>query len=215
MVAYSYHRRKMRFSHDLEEAIKRAYADMMAHPSHALIPVSRQAIYDLLDLSDPTQSRRSFRWLSIITARYVLPIWQTARFTDSTPKRALDMAEEIMNKKGLAPVVNVEADEVWHKMESLGATQEGKTIGDAFYAGQAAVEALMEVSGKDPFKDIIIDRSFTDSDLDPWSSDTAHWAVAAYAGSSGKVNSGAVRRQEFWEWWLEHAIAEAFKLSTT
>jgi hypothetical protein len=76
----------------------------------------------------------------------------------------------------------------------------------SFYANVTAHEALMEVLGRDPFKNVIIDVHTTDSDLDPWSSDTAHWAVAACSGQFGEPDFDIDECQAFWKWWLLEAI---------
>ena len=124
------------------------------------------------------------------------------------------MAEGILNGKGSIDAANIEADKAWEQIEKLGTINNDRSINNrSFYVYVTAFEALMEVLGRDPFQDIVIDESSTDFDLDPWSSDTALWAVAAYAGQIGDLDSDTSKRQEFWEWWLQEAIPTAWNLS--
>ncbi len=202
------YRRKTPLPYELERTIQRVSTEMMIHSEHVIILVNRREIYHLLDVNN-LADRPVFKKLSIITARYVLPIWQSTRPTDATPGHMLNMAEMIFENKMSPSVARMEVDKAWEKMENLGVTEEGKSIGNAYYAGQAAVESLMEVFGRDSFENVLLDKNSTDSGLDPWSSDTAHWAVAAYAGLKGDVKSDSSKRQEFWEWWLQDAIPQA------
>jgi hypothetical protein len=199
---------------ELEKTIERAYTQMKAHPARALVPIHRQALYNLINLNDSLHERRSFKWLAIVTARYTLSIWQNTKLDNRSPEYLIKMAEGILNGKGSIDAANIEADKAWEQIEKLGTINNDRSINNrSFYVYVTAFEALMEVLGRDPFQDIVIDESSTDFDLDPWSSDTALWAVAAYAGQIGDLDSDTSKRQEFWEWWLQEAIPTAWNLS--
>ena len=103
-----------------------------------------------------------------------------------------------------------EAGQAWERLDELGGETKIPESGRVFFAGEAAVQALFEVLGDDPFEDIDIDEQITDEDLDPWCSDTAHWAVTAWAGWVEEPQSDRVRRREFWEWWLTRAVPEVW-----
>jgi hypothetical protein len=130
------------------------------------------------------------------------------------PNNLIDMAGKVMDNKLSVDLIQGEASKAWKYLEDLGVVEEGKTLGNAYYSGEAAVEALMEVLGKDPFKGITIDEKTTDPGLDPWCSDTALWAAAAFAGRVGDVNSDLEKRETFWNWWLGTAIPTAVKLAS-
>jgi hypothetical protein len=195
-------------SPELETTIQRVSHEMVAHSDHAIIPANRLAIYNLLDENNLAE-RPTFKKLSLMTAQHVLAIWQNARSADATTEHILNTAELVLQNKISPEVAKEELEKASERMENFGATEEARSIGNAFYAGQAAVECLMAVLGKAPFDDVPLDEDSTDADLDPWSSDTAHWAADAYAGKIGGTKSDAAKRQEFWEWWLQHAIPQA------
>lgn len=195
-------------SQELETTIQSARNEMMTHADRVILPVNRLAIYLLL----PSTDRSVFKKLSLITAESVLPVWQNALPADATAEHILNVAKLAFEKKMSSSAAEVELDKARDRMENLGGTEEGRAIGNAFYAGQAAVESLMEVLGHDPFENVILNERTTDADLDPWSSDTAHWAVTAYAGLIGDSKSNSSKRQEFWEWWLQDAIPQSLNL---
>ena len=192
----------------LEITIQRIRDEMIAQSHHAIIPANRLAIYNLID-ENHLAERPAFKKLSLITAQHVLPIWQNARPVDAATEHVLNTAELVLQNKISSDVAKDEVEKAWERMENLGATEKGKSIGNAIYAGEAAVESLLAVLGKAPFDEVRVDQNSTDDDLDPWSSDTAHWAAAAYAGRVGDVSSDSSKRQEFWEWWLQDAIPQA------
>jgi hypothetical protein len=74
----------------------------------------------------------------------------------------------------------------------------------ALDAAQAAVQAMSEVLGADPFHAVSLRNTATDAELDPTASDTARWAAAAYSGTDKR------RRGEFWQWWLCEAVPLAW-----
>jgi len=204
-----HHKRKTQFSRELEKTIQRVKSEMMTHSEHAIIPVNRRAIYHLLDVNNSLADRPVFKKLSMITAQYVLPIWQNTRHTDATAEHMLHLAEMVLENKMSPNAAKTEASKAWEKIENLGASEEVWSTRNAFYAGQASVECLMEVLGKDPFEDVLLNNDSTDSDLDPWSSDTALWAVAAYARSGSDRKSDSSSCQDFWKWWLQDAIPQS------
>jgi len=200
-------------SKELDLVIERGYRSMLRHPDHSLFPLLRHEIYNVLNFSDATGEQRVFKWLGVITARYALPFWVSARPTDSLPERLINLAEGIMKNTTSIDSAQNEANNAWEYLERLGETKNNMTWGNAFYAGQAALEALQEVLGRDPFKEIIIDENTTDSDLDPWCSDTAHWAVIACSGFAIDRASDVDKGQAFWGWWLKEAIPAAIRFS--
>lgn len=204
----------MLLSQQLKQGIEHAYQEMMRHEKHALIPIHRSTIYDLLNSSDPDK-RQAFKRLSIITARYTLPIWKTAQPDDKSPEYIIEIAEKIINDRESVVTANNEAGKAWERLEKLAAVDDENAISNGvFYAYVACYEALMEILGRDPFNDIVISEDDTDSDLDPWCSDTVLWAAAAYSGRIGDPDSDLKKRQTFWEWWLREAIPTAINIST-
>jgi len=204
----------MLISPELKQEIESCQTELRIYPERALIPVRRKAIYDLLNFGDPLHAKRTFKWLSIVTGRQTLPIWPQMWLDDYLPEHPINVVEGRMNNTVSIAMASIEADNAWKRIENLGVIDNDALIIErTFYVYVTAFEMLMEVLGRDPFKDVIIDEHDTDSDLDPWSSDTALWAAAAHAGRVGDPNSDLQKRQIFWEWWLMEAIPTAINIS--
>ena len=197
----------------VQQAIDRAAEAMMLHPAHALHPLYRRDIYTAFGPTNEMRCRLSRGWLAVITARHVLPLWQQAQPNDDLPEHLLDIAKGVLQGIVAARTAESQAGEAWEWLEKRGQIGEALTLDSkAFYAAEAAVEALFEVSGREPFDEVIIDQSTTDSDLDPWCSDSALYAAAAYAGPVWDATSDSEKRREFWEWWLGEAVPTAWQI---
>jgi Immunity protein Imm5 len=204
----------MSLPQDLKQYVEHAYTEMVRHEKHALIPIHRSTIYDLLNSNEPLRKRQAFKWLSIITARHVLPVWEKTQPTDSSPQLLVKMAEEVINNEVALITAEKEANKAWERIEEIGVVDSEITMSRrTFYAYVAIYGALIDALGRDPFEDMIMDGHSTDSDLDPWSSDTALWAAAAYSGRVGDQESDAAKRHKFWEWWLQEAIPTAWSIA--
>jgi hypothetical protein len=136
------------------------------------------------------------------------------------PGYLLEMAMTVLHRTSDAELVRVEHKLALYRdmldnggIESLGLNRE------AADAWLAANEALFEALGSyrisrepEPYEEI---DEEADADIDPWSSDTARWAVNSYAGGGSDEDSNLAKRKEFWEWWLREAIPAAWKAGYT
>lgn len=203
----------MSLSPELQEAVARAKAAVRADPKHALKPYYRQQIYDALFLGPKGKEVRAR--LDIGTAERVLSLWEDEWPEGSLPSRLIQRATDVLQGVARPEMVRAEAHDAWVELEKLGEESTRKLRERAFYAAQAAVEATFCATGIDRWETIEIGTSEDDADLDPWSSDTASWAAAAYAGVPWEEASSAVRRLEFWRWWLSEAILKAWQETYT
>ncbi len=201
----------MLVSKEIREALDFAYNTMLMHKEYALTPFYRRKIYESFSLSGDSQSQIAFKRLGVITARQVLPIWQNAKAQDKRPDHLLNLAEGVINKAVSPELTRSEVELFWEYLERFGGTEKGLSIKNALYAGTAAAEAVMEVLGRNPFEGVTINESDGDLDLDLWGSDTALWAVAAYAGRIGELKADRTKRRNFWTWWLKEAILKALE----
>lgn len=80
---------------------------------------------------------------------------------------------------------------------------------------QAALDAVENALGHPRFEfdgvDEIITEQTTEDNIDPWSSDAARDAAAAYAGPVWEPSSDREKRREFWTWWLREAVPAAWR----
>ena len=183
---------------ELRQVLVRASAAVEGDPEHHLPPVYRRAIYAILGHADPASPRA---WLALITARRVADLWQAAgrRLLKGD---LLGVVEDILRGR-LSPFSGRQAAQAaWRQLVSSPAPDPR-----ALDAAQAAVQAMSEVLGTDPFHAVSLRNTATDADLDIAASDTARWAAAAYSGSDAR------RRGEFWQWWLYEAVPLAWNTS--
>jgi hypothetical protein len=221
---------------NIDEYTQIALARVQAHPDHWLLPVHRQALYDVLDpvKSIPIQAQVRC-WLDLFTAHYILPLWEPIIHDPKqiwkdyyhVPARMVSMLEELL--QGIVGQDSV-ANDAYHWAEVSGLT--GEPVSSEFYHAwcvyDAALSGLLYGIGHDEFGD----WRFTEAtpQIDNVHSDTANWAAIAFAGGAwqsvsplsdenelGRVegtwdkNSDEVRsrRLQFWEWWLLESIPRA------
>lgn len=201
----------MSLSKETQQSIDIAYKYMTKNAENAISYYYRWKIYETFTLNNRQQGEKIFKRLAIISARYVLPIWQNVQPSDKRPENLLDMAEGFLEGTVPIDVMRKEADAFWDYMEKLGSTPKALLLGNACYVGESVAEAAMEVLGKIPYEGVIINESETDLFLDVWVGDTAFWAANAFAGRFGDSKTDHEKTKVFWTWWLKEAILSAHK----
>lgn len=184
---------------ELRQVLARASAAVAGDPEHHLPPKYRRAIYTMLGYADPASPRA---WLALITARRVAGLWQAAgrRLLQGD---LLGLVEDILRGR-LSPFNGRRAaQDAWRQLATAPPNDPQTQA-----AVQAALQAMSEVLGADPFHAVSLRNSASDADLDIAASDTARWAAAAYSGTDAR------RRGEFWQWWLYEAVPLAWNTSS-
>lgn len=198
---------------ELVKVIEQARTAVRDDVEHALKPYLRRQIYDAFALGSKAREVRAR--LEIMTARKTLPFWQEVWPENKLPHDLLQCATEVLEGVSRAELVTPKVSAAWLELEEIGAQSLGEVESQAFFAGQAALEAALHAIGEDRWKGIELSKEDEDADLDPWSSDTASWAAAAWAGPFWEGKSDANRRREFWLWWLSEAIPRAWQKTHT
>jgi hypothetical protein len=203
----------MTLPHTLQELVDEAYAAMIRDPNHALPPLYRKDIYRLISAGQANGGRLARARLALLSARYVIPIWERARPTDVGPPGLLRMAEALLTGQDIAEAARSQADAVWEALTELDVHSDKLGIVETIASGLAAVEALREALGKDPYEGVNIDATKSDEELDPYHTDAAQFAADAYSGPSWISSSSPEKRREFWEWWLREAVPMAWHVT--
>jgi len=183
------------------------------HPQHALPPLFRQKIYHECGPRKEEYGRRRRGWLAVLAAHYVLPIWQSACPDDPLAADILDVAERSLQGKIDQAVVRAEATRHWDMFFDEYLLQFPDIGEEPWFVLKAVVEALLSCADWGRLETIAIEAAETDADIDPWSSDAASTAAAAYAGPVWRADSNTVLRLEYWRWWLGTAIPTAWQLA--
>lgn len=195
---------------DLQQLINQTGAIVFDNPEHILKPVYRKEIYRCI--ANQHQSENFRQRLELLTAYYVLPIWQETWPRNLLPELTLNMAHQFLEGRINQATLQQTINAFGYILEDLGTN-----LAEQFYraasAGEAALEAASRVTGYERWTDQwpIIDESLTDEWLDAQYSDTAKWASFAYAGRAIDPDSDPAKRLDFWRWWLFETIPSAHK----
>ena len=180
------------------------------HPQHALLPAQRRDIYDSLGPVSETAGRRKRGRLAILTAQHVLPLYQHAGSAYDRATHLLTLADDVLYDKVDTESAAAEAEQTWDWLTNDYGDRQEEIPDRILFALTSALEALFTAFGEERFEGVIITGVSTDDDLDPWSSDTALWAVEAIAGPARDPGSDSAKRLEFWTWWLTEAVPAAW-----
>jgi hypothetical protein len=202
----------------LEEAIERASSTMLEDERHDLLPIYRRRIYTAIGPWENVQARQVRIRLDLLSARYVLFIWQKYRPSDTWPEQLISVAEGVLAGTVDQVVAARKANEAQFQLdEALPTLVEELEVGEEEPLGalSAALVALRWAAGITAFDVIEIAEQETDREIDPLFSDSAGWAAIAYAKAAWEPGSNSEKRKEFWQWWLKEAVPQAWRKSTT
>lgn len=146
--------------------------------------------------------------LAIRCGELVLNYWKREFPEDETPERLIIYAEQYLNGEMEFRWAWDQQNNFWSVVEDL--MSEGKPF-PAIYAGFAATKILATALYDEKFTPGKIEENLTEDNLDAESWDVSYWASLAYAGGSHwEKESSPTRRREFWQWYLNDAVPQAW-----
>jgi hypothetical protein len=180
-------------------------------------PLDRAAIYRFLGpVTDPNGWIRRVT-LDVTAARHALPV-VSAAFYDDDPEQTADSTPDGL----LRAVARLLAGQSVHRNVYLDAVDNcnfmfavklgGVRPSDkehALDAWMACATALRTALRDDPFLNLMLNESSRDADIPEDAADSARWAAQAFAAEVGTWNTDASR--QFWTWWLDKAVLEAWR----
>lgn len=197
---------------DKKELLMVLIKKLLAKRKLRIFPFERKSVYSLLrDIS--MDQHLYLNRLSIITAYTSIVVWKNHNPFIEYPMKFLEVAHKILLKQETIENGLLLAQQGWIWLEEIGAKRPKENDSGSFFAASAAWEALMEVTGKDPFFEVEITKKTRDDDLDFWSSDTTKWASYAYNHKIGADRTYSEKYSNFYLWWLNIAIPKALDLS--
>ncbi|PKO04430.1 MAG: hypothetical protein CVU41_16840 [Chloroflexi bacterium HGW-Chloroflexi-3] len=208
-----------------DSLINHLVINIQRDPHHHIPAQKRQEIYEAFGPRTDRQATSARGWLAVITARYVLSIFEQALPEETNPRKLIEMAEA--TSRGNLRVENAirEAAEGHEIAGRLWGREETEVTWNAYLAGTAAHRALAEAAGVDPFMKISWIRAsdspaqggqpipfdqLPDEKLAERLGDAASAAAVAYAYDADQLKCDPQKILEFWRWWLMEAIPAAW-----
>lgn len=208
----------------LRELIKDGLVEITSSDSHTLSPINRRKIYDYIKVAvdQPHIARAFLDYLAVLKVRPLLDFHRDyiheygvdqcisiiKAVVDGTTPHAEGMRiADSLSERLLKEIDSSEPEEI-PETGIVQAMQQGSNPEFVIFA---VLEALYCSLGICRFDSVIITIETRDTDFDIWSSDTARWAVLAYAGDELSGGVDLKRRKEFWQWWLNEAVPVAYK----
>lgn len=216
----------------LRDLLAQSQAVASSDPQHTLTPFNRHRIYQAIALTP--RGGRMRKWLAYLTAQHVLHVWEAKQPGDPLMGDLLEMVRQYMDGEiqreviesranTLAQSVRQEEREAQTDLERMNAhlqetlVPRRKVREPHIYAILAAVEAAFRMLDgyHTPWDKATLKEDDTDQALNARNSDTAYYAVSAYAGGPVWAHyANNKKRLEFWQWWLDEAIPMAWEITT-
>lgn len=207
----------MKLPPKVSKLIYKTLEELRKDPEVQLRPYQRLEIYQAFDSEGEMLSRRTVGYLQIITAEHVQEIWMSklSEWHYYLHRLMLPLTEDILEGR-VDPNSRIVKEIIDYRYHTLGGMEDDDD--EVVCATYALDAALSMVRGSSPFKNPGADLTLTDDELyEEWEGDAASQAVKAYSGfyqvdmgekSAGK--SDPAKRLQFWEWWLNEAISQAW-----
>ncbi len=201
---------KMSIPQQLAEKIAAASDALDKNPQGELRLHFRRQIWAALGphLRDNENQPRGTGWrrrtrLAILCVQHILPLWQNAFTRDDRPEQMLAMAEKLLKGEQTSEEALKQQNEFFAELGDIPDEQLPSAC-----TGYASVQAVT-VAAVDQDDDDTLDE--TDQDLDAYMWDSSYYAsMAAANGDSSLPDSSISRRRDFWRWWLDQAVPQAY-----
>lgn len=230
----------MKVPSEIQQLAADGLEQMYANPKHHFDWRIRRQLYRQFKKINRLAGHQAHGWLALIAAEHVLPIFTSTFPDDRLPARLVRYAKRVLTGSIASTSWRIDILEDHGYMSTgldMLELRDGKIAYDAEYAGAAAYHALMQARGQHDFLEHVEDlrrqngyfvmgggalrpefdyyeqgASFTDEDIAHLSAycDTAGTAAIAYSCDHQQLQIHSHRLQEYWEWWVQSAIPEAW-----
>ncbi len=232
----------MKVPADIQRLATQGLEQMYANPKHLFDWSIRRSLYQQFQKEDQAAGYQAHGWLAVIAAEHVLPIFTSTFPHDLLPVRLVRYAKRILTgsiARTSRRIDILEDDGYMSTGIDMLELRDGVIAYNAEYAGAAAYHALMEARGAHHLLDSVETlrrrdgfyvmgggtqrpefdgyeqgSSFTDEDIAHLAAycDTAGVAAIAFSCNREQFQIQPERLQEYWEWWVQVAIQEAWSL---
>lgn len=202
---------------ELTNILELAKNELMLHPRGELILPIRRHIWESFGEFEfeskyralPTTGLKRRVKLASLCVNKVLDIWKKVS-QDDNPIKMLSIAEQYINFK-------IDYDTAINKLGSFPDTLINLASDEKFYyvveVGFASTYTV-KIALRD--EDLLVygDDTELDDNYDSFSWDASYYAAIAYSGSGPWDNTNIDKRREFWLWYINEAVPEAYKYFT-
>jgi hypothetical protein len=193
---------------ELTQAIKKQYETLLKNKEGELILLpGRKKIWAAIGPKNDIGHVRRAK-LSISCAERVLSIWNRVFCDEKGPEHILQSTQSYLQGEIDESELRAHIGSLWTALDNL--MYEGDFLIE-INAGYAAASAASTAISDDKYDEANIDDSTLDEDLDPYEWDAGYFASIAYAGGPpGADSSDSDKRREFWSWYLNNAVPNAW-----
>jgi hypothetical protein len=162
--------------------------------------------------SDSKLAHKKRVFLALQTIKHSLSLWEEKYTEDRMPYQIIDHIEKIL--QGTLVLENEEGLELynhyWGYFDSKLSENPGNATSSQISIGYAAALCFYVAFFDEDFDANYIDDNLEDAE-DPYEMDVAQIVAIAYAdGGTGDPDSNKEKRKEFWHWWLNEAVLQAW-----
>lgn len=195
-----------------DEMLSRAFLLVQSEPQHDLRLGLRCQLLSSFDEHIGGAGRRRRTRLAALAVEKVLPLWESFFSADHTPREALDLAEKVLGGVVTSAVAESEMGRLWTHCDDLMWRHADKQ--NTIMVGYAAIQAVREALSEEHFGCEHVSDDSNDIDIEPYDSDSSHFAAVAYSGgASWEEGSDPQKCLEFWTWWLTSAVRTAMTVA--
>src|SRR5258708_18479142 len=108
------YRTSMPLTNTLLDIVQAARSAVDTHPNYALSPMNRKQVYKHFSEFAKPQARG---WLAVITARYVLPVWQREQPDDLSALQAIEHGDRLLHGRGDINAAKEFAGSMWEALD--------------------------------------------------------------------------------------------------
>ena len=195
----------------LAEKITVASEALNENPQGELLLHFRRRIWDALGprLRDDENRPLGAGWrrrtrLAILCVQHSLPLWQSDFPKDDRPEQMLATAEKLLKSEQSSEDALKQQNTFFAELGDVPDEQLPSAC-----TGYASVQAVTVAAVDQDENNDELDE--TDQDLDAYIWDSSYYAsMAAANGDSSVPDSSISRRRDFWRWWLDQAVPQAY-----
>ncbi len=193
---------------NLKKVIEEAKQELKNNPDGELILPIRKKIWAEMGEYRSEEGKKRRTQLNILCIKYAMPVWDYVQPSVLSPLILLNYLFDCYEGKISWEELMDKGNTYWTEMDDLGNSHPKYQM--ASLIGYAAIDTLgiarldTEFGEQDEYPDNL------DGDFDPYGWDASFYISGAVAGFKWIKGASVERRRQFWNWYLDKAVPEAY-----